>query len=116
MSTSIDPLFDPGVVQYPHDYYAKLRVSDPVHEIPGTGTFLVTPLSLIHEVVAKPAVYSHQSAHFLQIDRLGRATLRGAGPIEAGDDVSAILATADPPAHTGQRRPSATATATCSKG
>ena len=53
--TIIDPLFTADVVEDPHGYYAQLRATDPVHELPGTGTFLVTRMDLIHEVVAKPA-------------------------------------------------------------
>ena len=50
----IDPLFDPEVVEDPHTYYAQLRAMDPVHELPGTGTFLVTRMDLIHEVATVP--------------------------------------------------------------
>jgi hypothetical protein len=39
---AVDPLFDPDVVEDPHGYYAQLRAMDPVHELPGTNTFLVT--------------------------------------------------------------------------
>lgn len=104
MSSIPDPLFDPEVVQDPYGYYAGLREQDPVHEIPGTGTFLVTRLGLIHEVVAQPTVYSSRSSRFLYIEAGGGAALRGVGPIGTGDDVSAILATADPPDHTRHRR------------
>jgi cytochrome P450 len=62
---SADPLFDPGVVEDPHGYYAQLRTSDPVHEVPGTGTFLVTRMDLIREVVAHPMVFSSVSGEFL---------------------------------------------------
>ena len=63
--TIVDPLFEPEVVEDPHGYYAQLRATDPVHELPGTGTFLVTRMDLIHEVVAKPSVYSSVSGRFL---------------------------------------------------
>ena len=118
MLAPVDPLFDPAVVEDPHGYYAQLRALDPVHELPGTGTFLVTRMALIQEVVAKTTVFSSQSGQFLHHRANGGAPgLRGPGPTElgygggpgAGDgDGSggggAVLATADPPAHTRQRK------------
>jgi cytochrome P450 len=101
-----DPLFDPAVVEDPHEYYALLRETDPVHELPGTGTFLVTRMDLIHEVVAKPAVYSSVSTQFLHHHAHdGAPGLRGVFPrAELDTGQGAVLATADPPDHTRQRR------------
>jgi cytochrome P450 len=104
----IDPLFDPEVVEDPHEYYAQLRTMDPVHELPGTNTFLVTRMHLIHEVVAKTAVYSSRSGVFLHHQVNGGAPgLRSPSlEIDADPDseVGAVLATADPPDHTRQRK------------
>src|SRR5882757_6644962 len=78
---------------------------DPVHELPGTGTFLVTRMHLIHEVVAKPTIYSSHSAVFLHHRVNGGAPgLRGptAGDMDGG--AGAVLATADPPDLTRQRK------------
>jgi cytochrome P450 len=106
VSALVDPLFDPIVVEDPHGYYAELRELDPVHEIHGTGTFLVTRMALIHEVVAKPTVFSSQSSLFLH--HLGdkkAPALRGIGPTDAGSEGGgSVLATADPPDHTRQRK------------
>ncbi|HEY3669559.1 MAG TPA: cytochrome P450 [Acidimicrobiia bacterium] len=102
----VDPLFDPEVVEDPHEYYARLRDADPVHELPGTGTFLVTRMDLIHEVVAKPARYSSVSGQFLHHRAHdGAPGLRGVSP-ESDLDTSqgSVLATADPPDHTRQRK------------
>jgi cytochrome P450 family 144 len=105
VATSIDRLFDPAVVQDPNDYYAQLRETDPVHEIPGTGAFLVTRMALIHEVVARPSVYSSQSAQFLHLGDREAPVLRGLGNRGPDDaPVGAVLATADPPVHTRQRK------------
>ncbi len=101
-----DPLFDPEVVEDPHGYYAELRAADPVHELPGTGTFLVTRMDLIREVVAKPAIYSSVSTVFLHHHgNDGAPGLRGVSP-DAGIDTSQgmVLATADPPDHARQRK------------
>ena len=102
----IDPLFHPGVVEDPHSYYAQLRSIDPVHELAGTGTFLVTRMDLIHEVVAKPTVFSSASTQFLHYRANGGAPgLRGVSPGADFDAATgAVLATADPPGHTRQRK------------
>jgi len=103
----VDPLFDPAVVEDPHSYFAALRTADPVHEVPGTGTFLVTRMDLIHEIVANPSVFSSVSAQFLHRSaRDGMPGLQSAAPgldIDSGGP-GAVLATADPPDHTRQRR------------
>jgi cytochrome P450 len=102
----IDPLFEPGVVEDPHPYYAELRATDPVHEVPGTGTFLVTRMDLVHQVVAAPTVFSSVSVQFLHHRANdGGPGLRGAAVEVAADSgAGAVLATADPPDHTRQRR------------
>jgi len=104
---AVDPLFDPAVVEDPHGYYAQLRMTDPVHELPGTGTFLVTRMHLIHEVVAKPTVFSSVSGQFLHHRANGGAPgLRSPAPADIDMDSGAgsVLATADPPDHTRQRK------------
>jgi cytochrome P450 len=103
---SNDLLFDPEVVEEPHGYYAQLRAADPVHEIVGTGTYLVTRLDLIHEVVARPTIFSSVSVEFLHHRANdGLPGLRSPFP---GADVDltagAVLAAADPPDHTRQRK------------
>ena len=104
--TTIDPLFRPEVVEDPHGYLAELRETDPVHELPGTGTFLVTRMDLIHEVVAKPAVYSSVSGQFLHhAVNDGAPGLRSPSPATDTDSaMNGVLATADPPDHTRQRK------------
>jgi cytochrome P450 len=102
-----DPLFDPAVVEAPDEYYARLRSTDPVHHVPGTTAYLVTRMDLIHEVVAQPAVYSSLSTVFLHEHGGGGGGpgLRGVSP---GADIDTsqgmVLATADPPDHTRQRK------------
>jgi cytochrome P450 len=106
--TAGDPLFDFDVVEQPHEYYAQLRETDPVHRIPGTETFLVTRMDLIHEVVAKTGVFSSVSARFLHVHGNGdRPGLRGVRPRDDDVDLEragAVLATADPPDHGRQRK------------
>jgi len=99
-----DPLFDPGVVEEPHPYFAHLREQDPVHYLEGTDTFLVSRLALIQQVIADTTTYSSHSNEFLSVASDGTPSLRGVLDGEVGADLPGILATADPPDHTRQRR------------
>jgi cytochrome P450 len=103
--TAVDPLFDPGVIEDPYAYLAQLREHDPVHEVAGTGAFLVTRMDLIHEVIADTSTYSSDTVMFLHLDGKGRPELWSASSdMVEGLDVPMVLATADPPNHTRQRR------------
>ena len=103
--TIVDPLFDPAVIEEPYEYYAKLRELDPVHEVEGTGTYLVTHMSLIQEVIADPVTYSSDTIKFLHVGRNGSAELWSASSEMVQDlDVPMVLATADPPDHGRQRK------------
>jgi len=102
--TVADPLFDPSVVEEPHPYFAHLREQDPVHYLEGTETFLVSRLALIQQVIADTTTYSSHSNEFLSVASDGTPSLRGVLDGEVGADLPGILATADPPDHTRQRR------------
>jgi len=102
--TVADPLFDPSVVEEPHPYFAHLREQDPVHYLEGTDTFLVSRLALIQQVIADTTTYSSHSNEFLSVASDGTPSLRGVLDGEVGADLPGILATADPPDHTRQRR------------
>lgn len=102
--TVADPLFDPSVVEEPHTYFAHLREQDPVHYLEGTDTFLVSRLALIQQVIADTTTYSSHSNEFLSVASDGTPSLRGVLDGEVGADLPGILATADPPDHTRQRR------------
>jgi cytochrome P450 len=108
MAAVVDPLFDPAVVEDPLPYYEQLRETEPVHHIPGTTAYLVTRMDLIHEVVAKPAIFSSVSTVFLHHRADGEAPgLRGVWPDsdpEFDASQGSVLATADPPDHTRQRK------------
>jgi cytochrome P450 len=103
--TTLDPLFDPTVIEKPYEYFAQLREHDPVHEVEGTGAFLVTRMDLIHEVIADTSTFSSDTIKFLHLDGDGRQELLSASSeLVEGLDVPMVLATADPPDHTRQRR------------
>lgn len=107
MSTSeigIDPLFDPDVVQDPHPYYRNLQQNDPVHEVAGTATFLVTRMDLIHEVVADTATFSSMTGEFLHKGDWPWPGLRPAATGYSMEIAGGAIATADPPDHTRQRK------------
>ncbi len=110
MTTSaagLDPLFDPEVVQTPHDYYRHLRENDPVHEVPGTGTYLVTRIDTIHDVVGRPEVFSSVSGELLHKGDWPAPGLRPAraGYVAASDgEGGGGLAGSDPPDHGRQRK------------
>jgi cytochrome P450 len=102
---NLDPLFDPAVVQQPFDYYRDLRTTRPVHEVV-PGTFLVTRMDLIQEVVAQPDLYSSAVTEFLHKGDWRVPSLRSFVPGDMADleETPVILATADPPDHERQRR------------
>lgn len=103
--TRLDELFGPDVVQDPHVYYRQLREKDPVHLVPGTGTFVVTRMDLIHHVVGDTDTYSSGSGEFLH---LGDWPTPGLRPAMSGlsNDAAAggAIATTDPPDHARQRK------------
>ena len=103
--TVLDPLFDPAVVEEPYQYFARLRDEDPVHHVQGTDAFLVTRMELIHEVIGDTARFSSDTVKFLRLDSQRRPELFSANSeMVEGLDVPMVLATADPPDHTRQRR------------
>jgi cytochrome P450 len=102
--TGIDRLFDPDVVEQPHDYYRGLRENDPVHEVAGTGTFLVTRMDLIHDVVVRTDVFSSVSAEFLHKGDWPAPGLRPAVSGYSSEMGGGVLATVDPPDHQRQRK------------
>jgi cytochrome P450 len=102
--TDVDPLFDPEVVQYPHDYYRHLREDDPVHLVTD-GCYLVTRADLIYDVVGNPEVFSSMSGDFLHKGDWSTAALRPVSAGYSGDEAGGGgLAGADPPDHGRQRK------------
>ena len=102
-----DVLFEADVVEDPFDYYGDLRTADPVHEVI-PGTFLVTRMDLIHEVVGRPEIFSSAAPGFLHRGDRPDAVLRSIVPGGSLDldaaSVPGVLATADPPDHERHRR------------
>jgi cytochrome P450 len=101
---SIDPLFGADVVEDPHDYYRHLRTTDPVHEVTGTGTFVVTRMDLIHQVVGDPGTFSSGTGEFLHLGDWPAPGLRPAMTGLSSEFAGGAVATADPPDHARQRK------------
>jgi len=102
--TVADPLFDPAVVEDPYPYFAHLLEKDPVHYLEAANTFLVSRFSLIQQVVADTTTYSSNSTEFLFVDPEGKPAMRRPLSGEVEVDLPGVVATADPPDHTRQRR------------
>jgi cytochrome P450 family 144 len=100
----IDPLFGGDVVEDPHGYYRRLRQTDPVHEIAGTGTFVVTPMALIREVAGDSKTFSSVSSKFLHLGDWPEPALRPGMAGLSDDAARASVATTDPPDHTRLRK------------
>jgi len=103
MTTSevgVDALFGDDVVQDPHDYYRRLRETDP----PGTGTFVVTRMDLIHHVVGDTATFSSASGEFLHLGDWPAPGLRPAMSGLSSEVAGGAIATTDPPDHARQRK------------
>lgn len=102
--TEVDALFGLDVVQDPYDYYRTLREHDPVHEIPGTGTFVVTRMDLIHRAVADTDTFSSASGEFLHLGDWPAPGLRPAMSGLSSEVAGGAIATTDPPDHARQRK------------
>lgn len=102
--TTIDPLFSPDVVADPHGYYSRLRQTDPVHEVAGTGTFVVTSMAHIQQVAGDCATFSSVSAEFLHLGDWPEPGLRPGMSGMTDDAARASVATTDPPDHTRLRK------------
>src|SRR6266702_4519808 len=101
MDTAIDP-FAPDALEDPYGLYAHLQREAPVHQLPGTDIWLVSRHADVVEAASKPEIFS---------SNISAVVYRGDGPnpIVLQSDPDAIgavdvLATADPPAHTMQRK------------
>lgn len=101
---AVDELFSAGTVDDPFPYYEDLRRRDPVHEIAGTGTFVVTRMDLVHEVVADPATYSSAASGYLHLGDWAAPALRPPMSDMPGDVGGSAVATTDPPDHGRQRK------------
>ncbi|WP_372734460.1 cytochrome P450 [Nocardioides sp.] len=90
-------LFDPAAVEDPYPLYARLRESAPVHQIPGTGFFLVSTWDLVQEAVSRTEDFSSNMRSIMMATPSDPHPI--AFPLDAGGTVEQVLATADEPDH-----------------
>jgi cytochrome P450 len=99
--TDASLLFRDDVIADPLPLYGALREHAPVWEIPGTRAFMVTTMALVDEAVARTDDFSSNLNGLLyQGDDGCPVTF----DMTAFGDATHVLATADPPVHTGHRR------------
>lgn len=94
-------LFREDVLDDPRPFYDQLRREAPVWQIPGRDTFVVVDPDLIRDLVGRPAEFSSNLVSLLHTDAQGCPASAELAPL---GDPTHVLATADPPAHTEQRR------------
>ncbi|WP_428310530.1 cytochrome P450 [Hydrocarboniphaga sp.] len=95
---------DPGLLQDPYAYYARLREEAPVFRDPKTGIVAVSRYDLVQQVTRNPALFSSHFAHLLNSGGTGRLDQEEAAIMAAGLPWVDTLLTADAPQHTRYRR------------
>jgi cytochrome P450 len=97
--------FDLQVLADPYELYARLRTTSPVHHVPDMDLFLVTRYADVKEAATRKEDFS---SHLTALVMAGAESLDEVRPelvqMEAGVDVVDVLATADPPDHSRQRK------------
>jgi cytochrome P450 len=84
------------------DLYAQLAGQAPLWQLPGVeDVYLACTRELVEEAVARPEQFSSNMTRLLYRDGQGAPAVY---ELVGLDDPSHVLATADPPAHTAQRR------------
>ena len=105
-STDID-LDDPSlllredVLADPRPLYDALRRRAPVWQLPGQDTYLVSDPTLVRDAVGRPKEFSSNLVSLLHRDAGGGLAPFPMAPL---GDPTHVLAVADPPVHTRQRR------------
>lgn len=97
--TVTEDLFTPAALEDPYPVYDRLRAAGAVHHLPEQDLYLVVRHAEIRRALDDPATFSSNLVGVLQ------AGAAGVGFIDAGGAGAVdVLATADSPIHTGQRR------------
>lgn len=92
-------LLDPGTVEDPYAFYARLRAEAPVWRVSGTKVFAVTSFAAVAETVGRTDEFSSVVRSLLYRDDDG---LPAQMPL--GDLTTQALASSDPPVHTVHRK------------
>lgn len=100
----LDP-FALDVLEDPYRLYAQLRETSPVHFVPSMDLFLVTRYADVKEAASRKEDFSSNLTALIMASAEDEQEVRAElVQMEAGVDVVDVLATADPPDHTRQRR------------
>lgn len=100
----LDP-FAPDVLEDPYDLYSQLRERSPVHFIPTMDLFLVTRYADVKDAASRKEDFSSHLTALVMASAVDEQQVRAElVQMEAGVDVVDVLATADPPDHTRQRK------------
>src|SRR3989442_4010360 len=91
--------FGPETAECPFALYAALRREAPVHRLPGQDYWVVSRMDDIREVALHPEVFS---SNIVAIVTGATAEVRAMR--SRGSGLVDVLATADPPVHSRQRR------------
>jgi cytochrome P450 len=92
-------LLNHEVLDNPYPFYARLRKTAPVWQVPGTEIYVVTRYALLEEAARRVEDFSS--------NLLGVLYRRGNGTparLTRSGGILQVLATADPPAHSGHRK------------
>jgi cytochrome P450 len=93
------------VLENPYELYAQLRETSPVHFVPSMDLFLVTRYADVKEAASRKEDFSSNLTALIMASAENEDEVRAElVQMEAGVDVVDVLATADPPDHTRQRR------------
>ncbi|MBW2426648.1 MAG: cytochrome P450 [Deltaproteobacteria bacterium] len=98
---SLNPVA-PETVEDPFPFWAWLRREAPVHEVPGTGYFLVSRYADVRRVAEDSETFSSELVVLLRRDAAGEPKLEVAEV--AGRSRSRVLGVADGEPHADQRR------------
>jgi cytochrome P450 len=94
-------LLAPEVLEDPRALYEVLLRDAPIWQVPGQDTFVVSSPALVREAVGRTEDFSSNLVSVVHAD--GHGTLTPFDMLPFGDP-SHVIATADPPAHTRQRK------------
>lgn len=97
----IDP-FAPEALEDPYELYGALREGEPVHRIPESDLWMISRYADLVEAAAKPDVFSSHISAVIYAGQGPTPAVLQADPEAIG--AVDVLATADPPDHTSQRK------------
>jgi cytochrome P450 len=97
--------FDLDALADPYDLYTRMRETSPVHYVPTMNLFLVSRYADVRDAASRKDEFSsHLTALIMATAETTDAVGAQLVQMDAGVDAVDVLATADPPDHTRQRK------------